>query len=162
MKLVLLILVYVVMCAGCIYPATESIVSNPDRPEMVEREFIALDMAENITVFNPVGNVSVEPIPFNVSISFDGMNGSKNKIVVEIPSFVINSTPIITCGDTEYSPVYVIPGNVSTYFYECGCSEKGVLVFGEYNVTFFVLGVGDGWDFNLTHSVNAVSRSAAV
>lgn len=137
-----------ILSAGCLSSSdeTEQVIE-----EQLIQKMIEGDNPQNRVLDVPINQVvKIAPVPvkFNVSVTFDGYNDSNILIAVEIPESVINSTPIITCNNTEFEPLF---NDTTIYFYECGCDEmsKALLEFGEHNVTFFLLGEGNGWDFSL-------------
>ena len=141
MKVVLVLLV-VILSLGCL--------SSPDeQPEQTATEIVEVPAAEVVNI-TPIETVELPAAQtkFNISITFNGYNNSNILIVVESPTYVIKSTPIITCDDIEYKPFF---NDSVLYFYECNCTEmsKAVLEFDEQVVTFFLLDEGNGWDFSL-------------
>lgn len=144
------VLLLVILSSGCL--------SSPDETEQVIekqpiQKIVESDNPQNRVLDVPINQmmeITPDPINFNVSVTFDGYNNSNILIAVEIPEPVINSTPIITCNNTEFEPIF---NDTTIYFYECECDEmsKAVLEFGEHNVTFFLLDEGNGWDFSLVN-----------
>ena len=124
--------------------------SSPDeQPEQTVLEVVEVPAIEIVNI-TPIETVELPaaPIKFNLSVNFDGYNNSNISIVVISPTYVIKSTPIITCNNSEFKPLF---NDSSFYFYECNCTEmsKAVLKFDEQVVTFFLLDEGNGWDFTL-------------
>ena len=154
MKTVLLALVCIALCVGGISSQVENIPIELNNFTIVEDHrgekspHIVLEKVDSPTTENITTNEAHVPVPFDVIISFGNMNGSNHRIVVELPDFVTNATPVIACSDNAYLPFLVLSGNISTYFFECACSDQATVMFGNYTIPFYVLEEGDGWNFN--------------
>ena len=156
MKTVLLALVCIALCVWGMSSQVENIpieLNNStisEDPEGDKSPYIVLEKVDSHTTENVTANETPVLVPFDVTISFGKMNGSNHSIVVELPDFVTNDTPVIACSDNEYSPFLVLPGNISTYFFECACLDQATVVFGNYTIPFCMLEDGNGWNFNRT------------
>lgn len=163
MKTVLLALVCIALCVWWMFPQVENIPIELNNSTIVEdcggnkSPHIVLEKVEIPTTENVTVNITNEthvpvPVLFDVAISFGKMNGSNHSIIVELPDFVINDTPVIACSGNEYSPFLVLPGNISAYFFECACLDRAIVMFGNYTIPFCVLEDGNGWNFNHMYS----------
>lgn len=154
MKTVLLALVCIALCVWWMSPQVENIPIELNNSTIVEDSGVdksphtVLEKVDSPTMENVTANETHALVPFNVAISFGKMNGSNHAIVVELPDFMINATPVIACGDNEYSPFLVLPGNISTYFFECACVDRATVMFGDYTIPFCMLEDGNGWSFD--------------